>query len=469
MGEFTPIALFFLIGVLPLVTVYQWVKKPAPRAVVFVTFFAALFAPEAAYLKLPGVPPLDKHNLPYLFLLVLAVATKRERLWRARPMRGLDLLVIVLAFSGFATMLTNAECLQFGGWAGHVEVPGLIINDGIQMFVRAFLDVYVPFLIGKAFLRTPGDLRMLFRFLTVAALIQVLLIAVEIRFSPMLHELVYGYSAHSDFLQTLRWGGYRPMGFTAHGLALAIFMLAAVMATAANARLGERFRFGRRTVRAKPLLYFLCLVLLACKSTAAILMMVVLVPLMMRGSLKWQRRFALAMAVVVIGYPMIRASQWLPVENVVETAEEAFGEERAQSLGFRFHNEEILLERAAEKPFFGWGGHGRRSVYSDEDGREISVSDGAWIITLGMQGIIGFLCTFGLIVFPVILLLRQSRRSLRTVPELRLATALALIVATLAFDLIPNGLFSRYIYVFAGACYGAAQEMRRRTRGWVPG
>ena len=48
----------------------------------------------------------------------------------------------------------------------------------------------------------------------------------EIKMSPQLHQLVYGYHQHG-FDQTIRLGGFRPMVFMQHGLAVGFWMTAA--------------------------------------------------------------------------------------------------------------------------------------------------------------------------------------------------------------------------------------------------
>ncbi len=50
----------------------------------------------------------------------------------------------------------------------------------------------------------------------------------EIRMSPQLHRILYGFHQH-EFVQTLRWGGFRPMVFMNHGLALGLWMTLACL------------------------------------------------------------------------------------------------------------------------------------------------------------------------------------------------------------------------------------------------
>ena len=456
----TPIALLALFALIPLTAYVFWSKRPA-IAVPVVGFFAALFGPEGSYFKLPLVPPLDKLTLPYLLLFVFALVRCGPQLKRAKIFRGADLLILLAILGGFLTLATNGDALRYGSWRT-IDIPPLVINDGIQLGFQELLLAGFPFILGRALFRSPRDLRDLLHFLVVAGLIQTLFIWVELRMSPQFHTWLYGYGAHSDFLQTIRWGGYRPMVFMAHGLAMALFMLVAFLAVivlreAGETQIRDRFRIGRVAI-------YLGVVLVLCKSTGAILYALVLVPLLLRGRPERQVKVAAFLAALVLLYPVLRASDLVPVDALVDQAK-SLSPERAQSLEFRFDNEEMLLEKARERFAFGWGGHGRRSVYDDELGKEIAVADGHWIIVLGARGALGFLEAFGLLVIPIFLVRRRFAR-LRDPAERKGLAGFALIVAICAFDLLPNGLFSNYIYLLAGALMGMAQEIQKRTNTW---
>ncbi|MEZ4288411.1 MAG: hypothetical protein R3A47_09765 [Polyangiales bacterium] len=94
-----------------------------------------------------------------------------------------------------------------------------------------------------------------------------LLQLVELRFSPQLHRWIYGYHQH-NFVQTIRAGGYRPMVFMSHGLAVSLFTATAAMAAMglyrARIRIG-RFSSGFATG-------YLMFILLIAKSLAAALL-----------------------------------------------------------------------------------------------------------------------------------------------------------------------------------------------------
>ena len=64
----------------------------------------------------------------------------------------------------------------------------------------------------------------------------------EIRISPQLHRWVYGYFPNDAFVQQMRGGGFRPVVFFPHGLALALFTAIALLCVfiVMRARLRDR-------------------------------------------------------------------------------------------------------------------------------------------------------------------------------------------------------------------------------------
>jgi hypothetical protein len=214
---------------------------------------------------------------------------------------------------------------------------------------------------------------------------------------------------------------------------------------------------------------YLWIVLFLSKSLAAFLYTVVAVPLVLFVSPKMQFRVAALLAIVLLLYPSARAAGIVPVREINDWAEAQFGEERAASMMTRFVSEEFLLERAAERPFFGWGTYGRAEVYDARPGGKPAIRDGDWIITLGDFGRVGFVGKYLLLVLPIFL----AGRRLRRIPQdsdRRLLAALAVIVGFSVFDLLPNGNYNYLVLVFAGALMSCADgiarndERRRRLK-----
>jgi len=154
----------------------------------------------------------------------------------------------------------------------------------------------------------------------------------------------------------------------------------------------------------------------------------------------------------------------------------AINPDRAMSLRFRMANEDILLDRAMRRPVLGWGGWGRARV-RDSQGRDISVTDGLWIIALGNHGLLGLCALSAALLFPVIGLFR--RIPLPAWPHALAAPALVLCVMVLLYfiDCIFNDM-KNPAYVMA--CGGlvclkvgkVAKSPRRIPRAedaqWVP-
>ena len=99
-------------------------------------------------------------------------------------------------------------------------------------------------------------------------------------------------------------------------------------------------------------------------------------------------------------------------------------------------------------------------------GIDRTVTDGFWIIMLGIRGVLGMTCTFGLLVIPVILAYRRFP-SIKSPADQILVAALTLIVAIHTLDLLPNGLFSYLPVFFSGALmgvFGKAKHASKRSR-----
>jgi hypothetical protein len=142
---------------------------------------------------------------------------------------------------------------------------------------------------------------------------------------------------------------------------------------------------------------------------------------------------------------------------IVELAR-SIDNERAESLAYRFDNEDILLLRAFERPLFGWGRYGRSRVYDPDTGRDISVTDGRWIIDIGQFGLIGFLTEFGLLSICVFRAASVYRLAQSEKDQLALAT-LGLILSINIFDLLPNSGLIPWTWLIAGALLGQAETL----------
>jgi len=439
----------------PLIAFAMFRVMPFERALIWSILGAYLLLPPGIGFDAPLVPPLTKTSIPNLaaLLICLFVMQKPVSPFPRSPIGRV--LVICFVVSPVATVLTNADPIRFA----HGGIPGLSLYDSLSAVINQGLFV-LAFFLGRQFLGTPEAQRELIRALFVAGLIYSVPMLLEVRLSPQFNVWIYGYFPHS-FAQQVRFGGFRPVVFLAHGLWVAFFALTTLVAAAA---LWRRAEAASRSAMLAGVGY-LALVLFLCKSVASMVYAVLLLPLVMFFNQRMQLRIAAALGVIAVLYPLLRGADLVPTEFFVSTAAENIDTDRAASLQFRFDNEDVLLSHANEKPLFGWGGWGRNRVYDPETGQDITTTDGRWVIVIGQYGWLGYMAEFGLLALPLVLLWRHARtRGLDEVaPYLG---PLALILAINMVDLLPNASLIPFTWLLAGALLGYAEAPARRS---VPG
>ena len=457
-GNILSILAFFIWIPIALDGMRRW---PPAKAMAVLFFGGLLLLPQVVYFKPPGLPEFRKLDIILVWLFIGAAVFHRERL-KSVPRRWWFKLSLGLFIIGsILTVALNAD----GFRVGPRFIPGQVPYDAVHLAIIALLNATLPFFLGAAMFRSSGDLRVLLKTMVVASLFYSLLQFVELILSPQLHRWVYGFHQHG-FSQTIRDGGYRPMVFMAHGLALALFTSLTVMAAAAL------YQGKMKTPRFRPgwAMGYLGVVLFLSKSVASFLYSLMAAPLIFFTSPRVQARVATALVLFLFLYPVVRGSDLIPLEKIKEFSEEQFGHEREISLMFRLENESVLLDRALERPWFGWGGYCRACLFDPWTGDQAleSTRDGDWIIQLGDSGIVGFIAKFSLLLFPLLALLRRLK-SLPRASDRRLLAGLGLMIGFCAFDLIPNGDFTRLGTLLSGALWGCltgisqqAAEMRRK-------
>ncbi len=420
----------------------------ARKAVLYVVLGGMLFLPEVVEFDGPLIPPLGKHAVSELSALLGCLIFAPAMLRRARPGRGFDVAFLVMLAAIVPAVLNNEERLN-----GLPFRQGMELRDIPAFAIRHTLSVWVPFLLGRAVVRSSEDLRRLWRVMLGLGAAYSLLMLFEIRMSPNLHRWIYGLHAREDFLETMRWGGYRPTVFMEHGLAVGLFALVVALFMATESRV-RRLRWGLPTWL---WLGYFVVVFVLCKSPGAIAVGLVVLPVVRLARPRAQVRLATVLAVVCILYPALKATDLFPAKAIVDIARAVSNEDRAASLRFRFDNDTLLLDHAREKIVWGWGGFGRNLVYT-ERGEPASVTDGYWIIMLGSFGAVGLGCALVLLCGPVFVAARRIRQIKDPTAALQVST-LAVVVSVYTFDLLPNGMFTHVPFFFAGALLAACQAL----------
>ncbi len=459
---------YFMLAVWPLVTLVLFAKLPPAKAFVatIVAGYLLLPPPPAAF-DFPLLPPLDKENIPLLAafaVLWLGMRGRFELLPRSPIAR---LLLALFILSPVLTFATNREPVFFG----HIGLPGMRPFEAFALAVQQAM-VALNFLLARALLTGPGapgldeedsgasGLRIVAMALFVGGMAYSVPMLIEVRLSPQLNNMIYGYYQHF-FAQAIRGDGFRPLVFLNHGLWAAFYAMSAFAAALAL------WRSSRGEARNLYLLAagYLGAVLVLCKTLGALLYGILLVPLIVLFSTLWQIRIAALLGLLVLAYPVAKIANVVPYETMVGEAAK-ISTDRANSLKFRFDNEEVLFERALRKPAFGWGIWGRNQIIDPNTGNFATVTDGRWIITMGVYGWLGYIAEFGLLVLPLLMLWQVGRRPGARLPTL--AGPLALLLAINMVDLLPNATLTPLTWLLAGALMGVAERARARYRPPAP-
>lgn len=406
-----------------------------------------MFLPVKTMVDLPMIPPLGKEAVSVLaaFLGCRFIAGRRIFFW---GQRGLAFWLLLLFILGpFVTAELNGDAIFVGG---HRLLP-MEHYDAVSTVISQLI-IIMPFFLGRQLFRTVEDHVLLFRVLILAGLFYSLLMLFEVRMSPQLHGWLYGYFPHS-FAQQRRFDGFRPVVFMGHGLWVAFFTAVTVIAATVFWQLKIRVRkFSPAGVT-----YYLLLVLLLCKSMASVMYGCAAFLLIKMTSFKTQIRVARILVLIALLYPTMSIMNFFPHQTLMEWTE-SINADRAASLGFRFENEHMLLDHARQRLFFGWGGWGRNRVHNEETGDNESVTDGKWIITLGVFGWLGFIAEFGLLALPVFRAVSVFKW-VKTQQEMTFLSAHALLIGIVMLDQLPNASLAPWLWLLVGALLGRTEAI----------
>ena len=414
----------------PVIALVIFARLKAARGLIWSVMIGYLFLPEAIELDLPGLPPFDKSGsiavgavLGVLLFRDPKPATARQ----ARPGFTLILGILggILLLSPVMTVLQNPDTLI----NTDVVRKGLSFSD-LRSMVFSSMVTFVPFILAYRVIHHRDHYREILVSIVVLGMFYTLLALVEMRMSPQMNIWVYGYF-QSEWYQHERGGAYRPLVFLRHGLWLGFFLLTALLAALT---LSHR-RDDRKTQYLLSALWLL-LILFLSRNLGATILALLIVPMLFFFKTQTQVRLAAAMAIFFFIYPVVRASDMSPANFLVEWTR-AVSPDRAASLWFRLSNEDRLIERAMERPVFGWGIWGRARVLN-ERGIDLSVTDGIWIVVLGKRGWAGYLAQFGILLLPLVFLARRNK----TGPPLPEIAGMALIMGANFLYMIPNSTLS---------------------------
>lgn len=381
---------------------------------------AWLFLPT---LEIPfrGVPDYDKLSATSLGIGIASLLFDSNLWLRFKP-RIWDLSLIVLILWPIASASAN--------------------NLGARHAISGVLTHLVrwgaPYLLGRLYFDTFEKLSYFARTIFLGGVVYIPFCLVEMRMSPQFSNWVYGIQQRVGM--AIRYGGWRPSVFLDNGLELGMWMTAATLTG-----FGLWFSGGMRQrkflgVREAYCLGLLFIVTILCKATGALVLLMA-----SAGTLVAIRSFnfrwvVLGLTAIPALYISVRTTDTQSAMALVPIARSMFGEDRAQSLEFRFINENMLVERASEQFFVGWGGWGRNLVH-DEWGNIATIPDGLWVILFGEHGMVAVVCFYvTMVLAPTAACLRFGQLKRWKFEEVAPTLSLALFLLIYAVDCLLNAM-----------------------------
>lgn len=426
----------------PLVCLFLFIQLPLEKAAIWSLLAGYLLLPSELSINVHLLPPLDKSTIPAMTTFLFCAMKGGPS---PAPRRPLPIYLFALAYvlSPIPTALGNSYELHIGDRS----IPGFYPLDSVKLAAQNLITL-APLFVGMRYLSSDHAREQLLKAIIIASLLYTVPMLFELRMSPQLQRMVYGSAP--VFAHLVRAGGYKPVVFLSNGIELALFTAMAFIAAVIAARLKWRVF----QMPAGGVATYLGGILLLCKSLSTTVYGIAALPLVLLTKPRTWIRVSLVITLIICAYPFLRTYDIIPVNRVI-SATNSVSAERSGSFAFRVNNENSLLAKANQKPYFGWGTWGRNRVYDQQSGTDESITDGAWILRFGMFGWFGYLAFFGIFASAAFSAFVASKGSVTS--STMMLGALTLLLAVNLTDLIPNANLLPLTYVLAGSIAARAR------------
>jgi len=428
-------------------TIFLCASLPIRKAIAISFLGAFLLLPSRAGFSLPLIPDYEKLTSTYYALIVGILIFHPQSFLKYR-FNIIDIPIIIYCICNIFTSLDN----------------GLDLYDGIAQSLTATFRWGIPYFIGRIYFNSLKDLKELAIIIIQAGIIYTPLCLWEIKMSPHLHIILYGYPAHpSGISQQIRsFGLWRPMVFTGHGLICSLFMFFAFFLAFWLWQSKAVDKIWGIDINLWALLIGFTFVMTQSRGTYAY-------GLLMAGifiSAKYfKSNFAYLLILSLMIYYMYSVASGIFNGNqIVSWIAENFSLERAQSLGFRWENEQDMSAKARLQPLFGWGNWGRNRVYAYDWKGEIvdtSTTDSIFMLLYGVNGLVGLISFYLTVLLPSSLFcLRKYPVKTWFHPKVGPAAALALFSLIFCLDSLLNAPVQPPLMLSCGAIAGLVIKPR---------
>jgi hypothetical protein len=420
----------------------MFMAMPARRAILVAFLGAWLFLPVFGY-KLPGFPDYTKVTATSLAVALCTVLFDSARLFSFRP-RWFDLPMLVWCCVPFASAVSTG----YGAY------------EGLSGVFTCLVMWAIPYFIGRIYFSDLSGAKEIALAIVIGAVVYVPFCWWEIRMSPGLHRFFYGFHQHS-IVQTRRLGGYRPMVFMQHGLAVGLFMSLGTLLSLWCWTSGSFKRIWN--IPASWITAVLALTSVLCKSTGAIL-------ILMAGCGVWfgarYVRTPLVMVLIVavpIGYMSARTVGGWKGQELIEGAA-MLGSAQADSLQFRINSENGVWDIIRRgDALLGSSRFSYSGEKTEASNNQKIIGDGMWIIALGKYGVLGLFAWAGALILPGLGMAWKVPARTWGSAAIAPAAALAVIGVLYLWDSMMNAMVNPVWLVAMGSAMGCAFQRRVET------
>lgn len=434
----------------PVVVLALFATLPARRALLAAFLGGWMFLPMGAW-ELPIVA-YSKTSITPVAALIAALLLDGPRFARCR-FRWPDVGMLAWCLVPIASSIS----------AGYGP------KEGFSAAIARTIVWGLPYLLGRVYFTNLAEVRELAVALFIGGLVYTPLCLFEIRFSPQLHTWIYGFQQY-EWVQGLRGGGYRPLVFMQHGLAVGMFMTSAALVG-----FWLWWTGAVRQLMGVPMWLLVGGVMVTavlCKSTGATLLMLMGCGVLVAIRVAPMRVIAVALLLMPIGYIGLRTVGGWSGRELVEFAA-MISPERAHSVDVRLTSEDGMWELMRPQLLLGaerftFAGAEVPSDETDDDtpARRV-IPDGMWVIALGCNGLVGLAAFLSALQLPFGAVIWRVPARLWSHPNVSACAVLVVMLGLYTIDCLFNAMINPLMFLSAGAvvsvAFGVARPRPVRT------
>ncbi|MDH3347099.1 MAG: hypothetical protein OEM02_03220 [Desulfobulbaceae bacterium] len=429
----TPLVPIMLFGWVPL-TIILFYSLPPHRAVLVSMIGGWLLLPSTGY-NWPGIPSYEKYTAISLGLVLGArLSGQRHRVdfkWKLY-----DLPMVMWCLSPISASLAN----QLGFY------------NGLSGFYSQVMTWGIPYLAGRIYFKDNAALRDLCLGIVIGGMVYALLCLYEIRMSPQLNNIFYGFFPHS-WRQHFRYDGWRPIVFMQHGLMVSLWMALSTTVAFWLWRSRAVVRIGWFPIAFIVVVLIVTTVL--CKSANGwFALLIGCGGYVVHRIFKCNIAFTMLLLAIPL-YLIMRISGIINGRDIDVLVGKVFDVERTKSLAIRLLQEDLFTRKTLERPFLGWAGYGRGWPVDPDTGRPlIKMIDSLWLITFNTKGFLGLVS----LVVAMLIGPWHLRPTVKSSKEMGVVTMmpvmLSLIVVLFMIDSLFNAMVNPIYILISGALVG---------------